>query len=144
MGRARRKRQGVLKIVPSLVAATRGVELKVGPDRLVFKKRVAAWAFAHTDSNIALVLREFKKVLFEIRRADLEAAHQSDVTVGIMLNKVEHPLVVRNPFARLDDYRGVNSVLVGNLVEMLGQNRLIQHLVRLRRPRHTFRPCRVV
>ena len=80
----------------------------------------------------------------ELRGADFQAANQADVSLRIVLNQIQHPLVVGDPLAGFDNHRGRDLVFVRHLVKVSRQNRPIKHRVRWWRPGQPFRPRGVV
>ena len=74
----------------------------------------------HPNSNETGILGKPVKQAREFIRTDRQVANQGQVTVRVMLDQIENPLVVLDPTAGLHDYRGRDAILVSHRIEVLG------------------------
>src|SRR4030065_270471 len=78
----------------------------------------------------------------KFRLAEFEVADETD-NHGIVLRKIEYPLVVPDPTAGLDHNGADYTMPFSQAAEVLRQMRLIQW-VSPGRPRHALRPRRII
>ena len=125
--------------------AARGELLQVG-DELAAEHLVAQVAVpqvATADAQKQRIFAEAIEVLREARLARLQVAHRADHQ-RVLLDRVQHPLVVFEPGAGLDLDGPDDGQVADRLAQPLGQRLLVNQRVRLRRPGHALGPRGVV